>query len=304
MDEFSFDSSKKTTDFGSDDPTADFLAREQAILGGDADFLATLSSTTGVTSPSNLVDDDFESSFPSFAEHEASITSPPVSAGAGKLNDVSTPTIAVAADDDDFGAFHTDYPAIETTDSIPASQARITIMLLFFFLLFLSLIIWDFIYPWQRAFAASIPIQATGASGEFRSPSPSFTRAPQFKAQEVPAVVKEWREKQAAIIAEKDERSEAKRQETIGSAHEAIDRFYEDYNQKKAKLLAENRDKEVEFLAKRDDVSSGTQWERINRHLDSSPAAVAAALKAGRRDTSRMRDLLRDLEKDPNAPGK
>ncbi|KAF9199680.1 hypothetical protein BGZ49_010181 [Haplosporangium sp. Z 27] len=276
MDEFSFDSSKKTTDFGSDDPTADFLAREQAILGGDADFLATLSSTTGVTSPSNLVGDDFESSFPSFAEHEASITSPPVSAGAGKLNDVSTPTIAVAADDDDFGAFHTDYPAIETTDSIPASQA----------------------------FAASIPIQATGASGEFRSPSPSFTRAPQFKAQEVPAVVKEWREKQAAIIAEKDERSEAKRQETIGSAHEAIDRFYEDYNQKKAKLLAENRDKEVEFLAKRDDVSSGTQWERINRHLDSSPAAVAAALKAGRRDTSRMRDLLRDLEKDPNAPGK
>jgi hypothetical protein len=56
-------------------------------------------------------------------------------------------------------------------------------------------------------------------------------------------------------------------------------------------------------LAKRDDVSSGTQWERINRHLDSSPAAVTAALKAGRRDTSRMRELLRDLEKDPSAPG-
>jgi len=64
------------------------------------------------------------------------------------------------------------------------------------------------------------------------------------------------------------------------------------------------RDKEAAFLAKRDDVSSGTQWERINRHLDSSPAAVAAAAKAGRRDTSRMRELLRDLEKDPNAPGK
>lgn len=65
-----------------------------------------------------------------------------------------------------------------------------------------------------------------------------------------------------------------------------------------------NRDKEEAFLAQRDDVSSGTQWERINRHLDSSPAAVTAALKAGRRDTSRMRELLRDLEKDPNAPGK
>ncbi|KAF9345186.1 hypothetical protein BGX26_003426 [Mortierella sp. AD094] len=272
MDDFSFDTpSSKKTDFGSDDPTADFLAREQAILGGDADFLATLSSGTGVTSPSKI-GDDFESSFPSFAEHESSLTSPPIS---GRANDVSTPTIAVAADDDEFGAFNTDYPAIEITDSIPASQA----------------------------FAASIPIQATGASGGFRSPSPSLNRGPQF-APEVPAVVKEWREKQATIVAEKDERSEVKRQETIGAAHEAIDRFYEDYNQKKAKLLAENRDKEAEFLAKRDDVSSGTQWERINRHLDNSPAAVAAALKAGRRDTSRMRDLLRDLEKDPNAPGK
>ncbi|KAF9435229.1 hypothetical protein BGZ76_006664 [Entomortierella beljakovae] len=266
MDDF-FDSPKKA-DFGSDDPTADFLAREQAILGGDADFLASLSSAA-VTSPPKS-GDDFESSFPSFADHESSIVSPP---GSGKP--ISTPVIAVAADDDDFGAFHADYPAIETTESAPVNQA----------------------------FAASIPIQATGASAGFRSPSPALSH-PQFKTQEVPEVIKEWREKQAAIVSEKDEISETKRQETIGAAHEAIDRFYEDYNNKKSKLLAENRDKEAEFLAKRDDVSSGTQWERINRHLDSSPAAVAAALKAGRRDTSRMRDLLRDLEKDPNAPGK
>ncbi|KAG0369253.1 clathrin light chain-domain-containing protein [Gamsiella multidivaricata] len=274
MDDFSFDApSSKKTDFGSDDPTADFLAREQAVLGGDADFLAGLSSGSGVASPSNNIDGDFESNFPSFAEHEASLTSPPVS---GKAVDPSAPSVSVAADDDEFGAFHTDFPAIETTDSVPVSQT----------------------------FAASIPIQATGVSSGFQSPSPSMTRVPQFKPPEVPEVVREWREKQAAIVAEKDERSEAKQQETIGAAHEAIDRFYEDYNQKKAKSITENRDKEAEFLAKRDDVSSGTQWERINRHLDSSPAAVAAALKAGRRDTSRMRELLRDLEKDPNAPGK
>ncbi|KAF9917358.1 hypothetical protein BX616_001260 [Lobosporangium transversale] len=273
MDDFSFDApASKKTDFGSDDPTADFLAREQAILGDDADFLAGLSSGSAVASLSNNPSDDFESNFPSFAEHEVSLSSPPVS---GKNNDATVPSVAVAADDD-FGAFHSDYPVIETTDSIPVSQA----------------------------YAASIPIQATGASSGFRSPSPSLSRTPQFKAQEVPEVIREWREKQAAIITEKDERSETKRQETIGAAHEAIDRFYEDYNQKKAKSIAENRDKEAAFLAKRDDVSSGTQWERINRHLDNSPAAVAAALKAGRRDTSRMRELLRDLEKDPNAPGK
>ncbi|KAF9186746.1 hypothetical protein BGZ51_001771 [Haplosporangium sp. Z 767] len=281
MDDFSFDaptSASKKTDFGSDDPTADFLAREQAALGGDADFLANFASTSSVTSPSNNVDADFESNFPSFADHEAAITSPPASSTSQNANAFAPPSVTVAADnDDDFGAFHSEYPAIETTDSAPVSQT----------------------------FAASIPIQATGASNGFTSPSPSMSRAPQFKSQpEVPEVVKEWREKQSAIVAEKDDRSEAKRQETIGAAHEAIDRFYEDYNQKKAKSITENRDKEAAFLAKRDDVSSGTQWERINRHLDSSPAAVTAALKAGRRDTSRMRELLRDLEKDPNAPGK
>ncbi|KAF9352052.1 hypothetical protein BGX34_000213 [Mortierella sp. NVP85] len=280
MDDFGFDAPpSKKTDFGSDDPTADFLAREQAALGGDADFLASLASvgsaglTSTSTSNNNNIGSDFETNFPSFADHEASLTSPPVS---GKVPSVSTPSVNVAADDDDFGAFHSEYPAIETTDSIPVSQT----------------------------FAASIPIQATGLSGGFTSPTPSLGRVPQFKTQEVPQVVREHREKQAVIVAEKDEKSEAKRQQTINAAHEAIDRFYEDYNQKKAKSIAENRDKETAFLAKRDDVSSGTQWERINRHLDSSPAAVTAALKAGRRDTTRMRELLRDLEKDPSAPGK
>ncbi|KAF9211901.1 hypothetical protein BGZ59_007479 [Podila verticillata] len=255
------------------DPTADFLAREQAALGGDTDFLSGFTSAP-TSSTAHDSAQDFESSFPSFDNVTSSITSPPMSNSSH-----IAPSVVVADNDDDFGAFHSDFPAIETSD-VPASQT----------------------------FAASIPIQATGASG-FSNPasSPSISRAPQFKSQTqeaVPEIIKEWRDKQAAIVADKDERSEVKRQETIGAAHEAIDRFYEDYNQKKSKSIAENRDKEEAFLAKRDDVSSGTQWERINRHLDSSPAAVTAALKAGRRDTSRMRELLRDLEKDPNAPGK
>ncbi|KAF9318538.1 hypothetical protein BG003_011082 [Podila horticola] len=255
------------------DPTADFLAREQAALGGDTDFLSGFTSAP-TSSTANDSAQDFESSFPSFDNVTSSITSPPMSNSSH-----IPPSVVVADNDDDFGAFHSDFPAIETSD-VPASQT----------------------------FAASIPIQATGASG-FSNPSssPNSARAPQFKSQTqevVPEIIREWRDKQAAIVEEKDARSEVKRQETIGAAHEAIDRFYEDYNQKKSKSIAENRDKEEAFLAKRDDVSSGTQWERINRHLDSSPAAVTAAQKAGRRDTSRMRELLRDLEKDPNAPGK
>jgi len=79
---------------------------------------------------------------------------------------------------------------------------------------------------------------------------------------------REWREKQTSIIADKDERSESKRQETIGAAHESIDRFYEDYNQKKAKSITENRYRFLEGNAKGgedDDEGEGEEKKRVSR---------------------------------------
>lgn len=116
MDDFSFDAPvSKTTDFGSDDPTADFLAREQAILGGDADFLAGLSGSapTSANANANTISSDFESSFPSFEDHDAGLTSTG-----------STPAVpSVTVENDEFGAFHSDFPEIET-ESAPVSQVR------------------------------------------------------------------------------------------------------------------------------------------------------------------------------------
>jgi hypothetical protein len=118
MDDFSFDApTSKTTDFGSDDPTADFLAREQAILGGDADFLAGFSGSAPTSANANntTISSDFESSFPSFEDHDAGLTS---STGA-------TPAVpSVSVENDEFGAFHSDFPEIET-ESAPVSQVRI-----------------------------------------------------------------------------------------------------------------------------------------------------------------------------------
>ncbi|KAG0264513.1 hypothetical protein DFQ27_001182 [Actinomortierella ambigua] len=271
MDDFSsFASapSSKKTDI--DDPTADFLAREAAVLGNDAQFLAGLSSSTSndVTTP---ISNDFETSFPSIDQ----------------IGSTSVPTSAKANEDDEFGAFHSEYPAIETTDLSAPVAVQPT---------------------GSFGFGAGIPVQPTGASGSFGlSPSPSPAPAPRFQSpkepEAEPTIVREHREKQLAQIKEKDERSEAKKQENVQSAHEAIDRFYEEYNDKKARAIAQNRDKEQEFLTKRDQISTGTQWERINHHIDSSPATLTAAQKASKRDTSRMRALLRDLQKDSSAPG-
>jgi vacuolar-type H+-ATPase subunit H len=56
-----------------------------------------------------------------------------------------------------------------------------------------------------------------------------------------PEVVKQWREKQKELIAERDAESEEKKHEIVQKAREAIDQFYEDYNDKKQKAIEQNR---------------------------------------------------------------
>ena len=51
----------------------------------------------------------------------------------------------------------------------------------------------------------------------------------------------QWREKQAEIIAQRDAEAEAKKEEKIKHAREEIDKFCEDYNDKKQKAIEENR---------------------------------------------------------------
>ena len=51
----------------------------------------------------------------------------------------------------------------------------------------------------------------------------------------------QWREKQQEEIKARDERSKAKRDETIGKAERAIDQFYEEYAAKKERNIRENK---------------------------------------------------------------
>ncbi|KAI7958395.1 hypothetical protein MJO29_006612 [Puccinia striiformis f. sp. tritici] len=63
---------------------------------------------------------------------------------------------------------------------------------------------------------------------------------------------REWRTKQAEEIRPRDQRSIAKREETIAAA-EAIDDFYHGYNTEKQKNIAKNKEEEAEFLQTRND---------------------------------------------------
>lgn len=96
--------------------------------------------------------------------------------------------------------------------------------------------------------------------------------------------------------------SRKRKEETIKTAQSSIDDFYENYNTKKEKMIAQTRKEAEEFLAGRQDTSSGgTSWERIAKLVDlSGKGARGGASGTGK---ERFRELLLSLKKDEKAPG-
>ncbi len=113
---------------------------------------------------------------------------------------------------------------------------------------------------------------------------------------------REWRERRDLALAHRAEQAAKKKAETIKAAQQSIDDFYENYNAKKEKTIAQTRKDAEEFLAKREDTSAGgTSWERIAKLVDLSGKGV----KGGASGTGKekFRELLVSLKKDEKAPG-
>ena len=146
--------------------------------------------------------------------------------------------------------------------------------------------------------------EGLGASGTITGPSVSYNSGfgAYTEEEEEPEVVKEWREKRDAQIAKRAEQFAQQRAETIKEAQKNIDDFYENYNTKKDKTIAATRKDAEQFLASRDDTTSGgTSWERISKIVDvSGKGSKGGAAGSGK---ERFRELLVSLRKDEKAPG-
>ncbi|MCJ1405521.1 hypothetical protein MMC11_008749 [Xylographa trunciseda] len=120
--------------------------------------------------------------------------------------------------------------------------------------------------------------------------------------QDEPEVIQQWRESRDLALQHRAETSEAKKAETVKAAQSAIDDFYENYNTKKEKSIAQTRKEAADFLANREDTSAGgTSWERIAKLVDlSGKGARGGANGTGK---ERFRELLTNLRKDEQAPG-
>ncbi|TGJ84315.1 hypothetical protein E0Z10_g4457 [Xylaria hypoxylon] len=120
--------------------------------------------------------------------------------------------------------------------------------------------------------------------------------------EQEPEVIKQWREKRNAANTKRAEEFTTLKTQTIKEAQENIDEFYENYNNKKDKMIAQTRKDEEQFLASRDDTTSGgTSWERIAKLADVSGKGPKGG--AGGSGKERFRELLVSLRKDEKAPG-
>lgn len=145
---------------------------------------------------------------------------------------------------------------------------------------------------------------APGGTTTITGPSVSYNSGYTAYAEEEeePQVIKEWREKRDAQNAKRAEQFAQQREETVKEAQQNIDDFYENYNTKKEKMIAQTRKEEEQFLANRQDTTSGgTSWERIAKLVDvSGKGAKGGATGSGK---DRFRELLVSLRKDEKAPG-
>jgi hypothetical protein len=74
------------------------------------------------------------------------------------------------------------------------------------------------------------------------------------------------------------------------------------YNNKTDKLRAQTRAEAEQFLANRENTSSGgTSWERIAKLVDVSGKGIRGGASGSGKE--RFRELLLDLKKDEKAPG-
>ena len=158
----------------------------------------------------------------------------------------------------------------------------------------------------NEPFLANLPTSSSGTRAEDEE-EPEVVRYVRTRFCGWPLIVanisrRQWREQRALALQHRDEVSENRKAETIKSAQTAIDDFYENYNTKKDKTIAQTRKEAEEFLASREDTSAGgTSWDRIAKLVDlSGKGARGGASGTGK---ERFRELLLNLRKDEHAPG-
>lgn len=275
----------------SDDPMADFLAREKAALGEDADFFNNPGSSAPAPAQAQGGGfDDFESPPKSPEEPK------PQGMDAFPSLDEPAPTSEVRVTgfgglegDEDREKFESAFP--DLSGEVPQEQTS---------------------KPVYNALAPQPYGQSPYAPTQNKSsilPAPTFNNIlPTTEEDTEP--IKEWRAKQQEEIKKRDAEDQKRRDEMSGNAEKWIDGFYEDYNKVKERNIRENKESEAAYLEKLNEgIAKGTSWERVTEmiQLENSQSKTIRPSVPGGSDLARMKEILlalkREGEKAPGAGG-
>ncbi|GAA5954850.1 hypothetical protein JCM3765_007792 [Sporobolomyces pararoseus] len=259
------------------DPQADFLARERAALGDSFDNSNTTSSSAAAAGQEK----DYEQSASAFPDLDGEddaldgftgtgVTSNGPAGGLGQQVSVTGTN--------EFAAFEEEYPEVE----IPSEQPN-----------------------HSNGFdsTSSYPTESVSNYANPYSQPTSFVQPPQPRDDES-EFIQTWKAKQAEEIAERESKAQQKKEETIAKARNAIDNFYKDYNQKKEKSIAQNKEDEEKFKTNlTESLAQGTTWERICQLVDLTDSRSKTSTKS-KQDLSRFKEVLLSLKREgDNAPG-
>ncbi|VDN60712.1 unnamed protein product [Dracunculus medinensis] len=106
-----------------------------------------------------------------------------------------------------------------------------------------------------------------------------------------PEKIKKWREDQKEVLERKDAEEEKKKNEMRATAKKEMSDWYNQREDRLVKTKMLNRKAEEEFIADRDSVKEGAEWERIAKLCDFNVKNSKSAS-----DLSRLRSLLLQLK--------
>ncbi|WVO15243.1 hypothetical protein L204_102895 [Cryptococcus depauperatus] len=281
----------------SDDPMADFLAREKAALGDDADLFATGNPPS--------VPSGVESTFPDISSPAAEEPRAPSPKGIDFFPSLDSPAAnasrvrvtgtAGTGQDEELEKFESAFP--DLSGELGGQTAPKPVF--------------DALSP-QPYGASPYPPTSSAPSAPQAHQHSSILPPPTFanilpSAEEDTEPIKAWKIKQAEEIKVRGEDDKKRREEMADKAEKTIDQFYEDYNKMKEKNIRENKENEAAFLEKlQESIAKGTSWERIADliHLENSQSKTIRPSVPGGSDLARMKEVLLALKREGDkAPG-
>lgn len=147
------------------------------------------------------------------------------------------------------------------------------------------------------------PVQAAPEEPQMNGPSGPPLDLPESVprlAREEPEKIRTWRERQKAMLEQKDAEEEKKKAELRAAAQKELEDWYARYREQIDKSKQTNRNAEKEWVLDRDSKgTSGQEWETIAKLCDFNPKAARNS-----KDTSRMRTIILQLKQQPPAATK